>query len=175
MVATNLAVTLAELGESVLLIDADMRRPKLQDTFGISSKTGLSAYLTGNSDWRNVVRPTSIAGLNVILCGDVHPNPVRLLSSDRMAKLIEEAGEEYKHVIIDSTPVLNVADSRILSRLVEAVILVIKSGATPQVLVQRAEAHVRIAGAKIIGVVLNRFNDEPYAHFSSPLYYSART
>ena len=174
MTATNLSIALAELGKGVLLIDADMRRPKVQSAFRITVRAGLSAYLAGELPWREAVRRTPIQGLDVLLCGSPHPNPIPLLSSDRMSKLLEEAGKEYTFVVVDSPPLLNVADGRILARMVDGVILVVKSGATPQILVQRAESYIRGAGAKITGVVLNNFNDELYSRFSNPLYYSAR-
>ena len=166
LVATNLALALAELGQSVLLIDADMRRPKIHRAFGVRCEPGLVGYLDGDHDWRSMVKKTGIDGLDVLGCSLQHPNPVQLLSSKRMPKLLAEAAKEYKHVILDSPPVLNLADGRILAHLVEGVILVVKSGVTPLVLVQRAESCIRGTGAKINGVVLNNFNFAHDAYYS---------
>jgi len=166
LVATNLAIALAELGQPVLLIDADMRRPKIHRAFGVRCESGLVAYLEGEYDWRAVVKKTGIGGLDILGCGSQHPNPVQLLSSKRVPKLLAEATQEYKYVILDSPPVLNLSDGRILAHLVEGVILVVKSGATPLVLVQRAESYIRGTGAKINGVVLNNFNFAHDAYYS---------
>jgi capsular exopolysaccharide synthesis family protein len=168
LVATNLAVALAELGKPVLLIDADMRRPKIHRAFGVRCGSGLAGYLEGGCDWRGVVQKTGVEGLDILGCGGQHPNPVQLLSSKRVPTLLAEAAKEYKYIILDSPPVLNLADGRILAHLVEGVILVVKSGATPLVLVQRADSYIRGAGAKINGVVLNNFN------FANDAYYSGQ-
>ena len=173
MVATNLAIALSELGQRVLLIDADMRRPKIHSALGMTAQSGLSAYLAGEVGWREVVQRTGIIDLDVLLCGAPSSNPIQLLSSDRLRILLKEAVKQYKCVLIDSPPLLNVADARILARMVEGVILVVKAGATPHILVQRAESYIRAADAVITGVVLNNFSDEPYTQYSSPLYYSS--
>jgi len=166
-VSTNLAISLAQLGQRVLLIDADMRRPDIHKLFGIRDNSGLVSYLTGHHDWRAVVHPTGLGGLDVVFCGPVPPNPAELLSSERMRTLVHEAMAEYKFVVLDSAPLLNVADSRILASLVEGVMLVVKGSVTPRELVQRAEFHARDAGANVIGVVLNNLDArrEDYSYY----------
>src|SRR6202790_820800 len=113
-VAANLAASLAQLGASVLLIDADLRRPSLQKFFQVSRTTGLVNYLTGDSDWRSLVWQAAPIGVSVLFCGPVPPNPADLLSSEYMRSLIREASKEYKFVVLDSPPLLNLSDSRIL-------------------------------------------------------------
>lgn len=166
-VSTNLAISLAQLGQRVLLIDGDLRRPSVHRAFGIRDSLGVVSYLTGQRDWREAVEKISVPGLEVLVSGPIPPNPAELLSSDRMKRLIKEALEEYKFVVVDSPPLLNVADSRILATLVEGVVLVIKGGETPRELARRAHAYAVDVGARVIGVVLNNIDlhREEYSYY----------
>lgn len=154
-IAANLAIALAQLGESVLLIDADLRRPSVHTFFGVARPTGLVNYLTGHSDWRSLVYQPGPSGLGVLFCGPVPPNPVNVLSSEFMPSLLEKASQHYKHVVLDSPPLLNLADSRILATLVDGVILVVGAGITPRDLSQRAYASALDAGSHVLGVAIN--------------------
>jgi capsular exopolysaccharide synthesis family protein len=154
-VASNLAISLAQLGKRVLLIDGDMRCPRVHKVFNIQSRSGLVTYLAGLGEWKKLVQPVGESGLDCLVSGPVPPNPAELLSSDAMKSLIREVTAVYDFVLIDSPPMLNVADGRILAAMVEGTILVTKEGATPRELVQRAQSHVRDAGGHLIGVVLN--------------------
>lgn len=166
-VSTNLAISLAQLGQRVLLIDGDLRRPSVHRAFGIRDSLGMVSYLTGQQDWRAAVEKLSVPGLDVLVSGPIPPNPAELVSSDRMKKLLAEALEEYRFVVVDSPPLLNVADSRILATLVEGVVLVIKGGETPRELARRAQAHASDVGARVIGVVLNNvdMHREEYSYY----------
>jgi capsular exopolysaccharide synthesis family protein len=165
-VAANLAVSLAQLGERVLLIDADLRRPSLHNFFGNEGSSGLVNFLTGDADWRTLVVHSTPAGLDLLFCGPVPPNPADLLSSEYMPALIREASKEYKFVVVDSPPLLNLADSRILSTLVDGVILVVGGGITPRDLVHRAYLSARDAGSHILGATIN-FVDTRIGYYSS--------
>jgi capsular exopolysaccharide synthesis family protein len=153
-VGVNLAFSLAQLGKQVLLVDADMRRPSLQKYFP-QSGSELSSYLAGQGAWQQMVFPTLISSLSVLHCGPIPENPSELLSSDRMKALIQESMATYRFVILDSPPLLNRADSRILGSMVGATILVVKGGETPRQVVQYAQSQVRSVGTNLIGVVLN--------------------
>ncbi len=172
-ISVNLAISLAQLGRRVLLIDADMRRPTLQKYFP-QSGSQLGSYLAGEGSWQDMTYQTAVRGLFVLLCGPLPANPAELLSSDRMRALLQEAATEYNFVILDSPPLLNVADARILASAVDTTILVVKGGDTPRQVVQYAESQARAAGANLMGVVLNNLNfhsngDSYYAYG----YYSA--
>lgn len=155
---SNLAISLAQLGKRVLIIDSDMRRPSIRSIFHVETTFGLVNYLTGRDDWRKLVQPTGLDGLDCLASGPVPPNPSELLSSGRMEALIHEATEDYNFVLLDSPPVLNIADGRILVTMAEGAILVVKGGVTPRELVHRAQAYICDAGAHLIGVVLNYVN-----------------
>ncbi len=170
-VAVNLAFSLAQLGKPVLLVDADMRRPSIQKYFP-ESGSQLSSYLSGQGAWQQMVFPTTINRLHVLHCGPIPENPSELLSSDRMRALIQESMATYRFVILDSPPLLNRADSRILGSMVGATILVVKGGETPRQVVQYAESQARSVGTNLIGVVLNNrdssLNDYSYYACARP-------
>ena len=154
-VACNLAISLGQLGHRVLLLDADLRFPSLHKLFGTSGSLGLVSYLTGQQDWRAVVRPSGSRGLDLLVCGPVPPNPSELLSSQSMSALIRSASAEYGFIILDSSPMLALADSRILAPLVNGVLLVVKSGTTPREQFMHAQCGIRNVGGNLIGIVLN--------------------
>jgi len=164
-IAVNLAVSLAQLGQPVLLVDADLRRPSVQKYFP-QRGSRLSSYLAGHGAWQEMVYQTSVSRLYVLNCGSVPENPCELLSSDRMRALLREAVATYRFVILDSPPLLNGADSRILGSVTGGTILVVKGGATPRQVVQYAESQARSVGTNLIGVVLNHldvsWNDYSY-------------
>jgi polysaccharide biosynthesis transport protein len=167
-VASNLSISLAQLGKRVLLIDGDMRRPCVHKLFDIEERSGgLVTFLTGEEGWSHLVRSTGIPNLDCLICGPVPPNPSELLSSDRMQQLIGEALLEYQFVLIDAPPLLNVTDGRILATIVEAAILVVRGGYTPQELAQQAQFHIRDVGARLIGVVLNDVDIRQNGYYQS--------
>lgn len=154
-VCCNLAISLANLGKRVLVIDADIRRPGIQTFFDISGSSGLANYLAGEGEWRSFVQMSSVKGLDCLICGPEPPNPGELLSSERMEALIKDAMNDYNFVLVDSPPLLNLADGRIVATIVEGAVLVVKGGATSKEQVQRAQGWVTEVGARVIGVVLN--------------------
>jgi polysaccharide biosynthesis transport protein len=174
-VASNLAISLAQLGKRVLLIDGDMRRPCVHKLFNMDRSGGLVTFLTGEEGWSHLVRPTGVLNLDCLICGPVPPNPSELLSSDRMQRLILEAMGDYEFVLIDAPPLLNVTDGRILATLVEGAILVVRGGYTPQELAQQARILVRDAGAHLIGVVLNDVDVRHHGYYQSYYGYGSYT
>src|SRR5262249_4189234 len=124
--AVYLAMALEQLGGKVLVVDSDMRRPRVAAALKLpSTAAGLSTHLTGQFSLEDSVVPTGIPNLDAVLCGPIPPNPAELLSSDVMRRFLDEAQQRYDYVLLDSPPVLHVSDARILASQVDAVILVV--------------------------------------------------
>ncbi|HJQ97819.1 MAG TPA: polysaccharide biosynthesis tyrosine autokinase [Candidatus Polarisedimenticolaceae bacterium] len=155
--AINLAVVLAQSGRRVLLVDADLRRPRLHRVFGHDDKRGLSTILSGlETDPSALVRPTAVSGLDLLVSGPVPPNPSELLDSPvfvETGRRLLAAG--YDHVVFDSPPALAVADPVIVASAVGTAIIVARAGRTPRESLKRAVEKFAQAGIKPIGVVLN--------------------
>lgn len=165
-ISSNLSIALAQLGKRVLLIDADLRRPRVHKYFSIPNDIGLSSYLLKVADRSTVVFPSDVPRLDVIPSGGTPQNPVELLSADRMRKLIQEARADYDFVVVDSPILINMADSRVLASYVDAIIVIVKSGSTPRKLVREACSNLQSFSEKVAGVVLNYFDrdDEQYSY-----------
>ncbi|MEP7273224.1 MAG: polysaccharide biosynthesis tyrosine autokinase, partial [Acidobacteriota bacterium] len=151
----NTAISLAQLGASILIIDADMRRPSTHRVFKVPSSPGLSTFLSRDVELESLVQELSVPNLSLLPCGPLPPNPAELISSARMKELLRQAMERYDHVLIDSPPLINVSDPLILSTLVDGVILVVQGGRSSRAIVRRARIELTNVGAKIFGVVLN--------------------
>jgi capsular exopolysaccharide synthesis family protein len=170
-IATNLAVTMAQGGKRVLLIDADLRRPRVHHYLGLTNRVGLSNLFRDTISIDEVIRPWGDQGLGVITSGGVPPNPADLLASERMAAILEAAGKSMDVVIVDAPPFL-VADASILASRVDGVLLVIRPGKTPVDAATTTLEQMKRAGANILGVVLNRIpRNRPnyyggYRHYS---------
>lgn len=173
--AVNTAISLANLGVSVLLIDADLRRPAIHKQFKVNQSRGLSTYLSSNVPIEAVTFDLPIPNLTLMPCGPVPPNPAELIASERMKELIRTAGEQFDHILIDSPPLMNVTDPAILSTMVDGVIMVVHAGRSTRDVVRRAKQDLRSVGAKIFGVVLNNvdlkregyYDYYYYRHYSS--------
>ncbi len=155
--AVNLALALAQCGSSVLLIDCDLRRPCISRLLKIGNQRGMSTFLTGNSTIEEVIQPYKPQpNLSVITSGPIPPNPAELVSSEPMAAMLQQLRGRFKHIVVDSPPLLVVTDATILATLVEGSVLVVESGVTPKKLVLRARKVLDNANARVLGVVLNK-------------------
>jgi succinoglycan biosynthesis transport protein ExoP len=153
--AINLAITLSQTGERVVLLDCDMRNPNVHRAFGASSREGMSTFLSGQSDLSSLVQSSEIPNLYTVSAGIIPPNPAELLSSERMREGLKLLKENFDYIIIDSPPVLSVTDARIIGSMVEGVILVVKGGETPREAVIRTKQLLQEVHANIIGMLLN--------------------
>jgi polysaccharide biosynthesis transport protein len=156
--AVNLAKVLAETGERVLLVDADLRHPMLGDVFGFENQVGLSDLLTDDLSpltIKDALRYDTDSRLYVLLAGQPSVNPATLLCSGRMRELLAFLREHFAYVIIDSPPALLFTDASVLSTLADAVLLVVRSGRSSQEVVSRARNMLQDRGAQLYGVVLN--------------------
>jgi len=160
----NLAVTMSEAGGRVLVIDTDMRRPRLHRSFGVPNQVGLSTVVVGKSTLDEAIKRTEVPNLDVLCCGPVPPNPSELLHAEKFAEVIRECARRYDRVILDSPPTSAVTDPAVLGNLCDGVILVVKGGETKRESALMARRQLLSAKAKILGVIVNEID------FSNPAY-----
>ncbi|MEO6726873.1 MAG: polysaccharide biosynthesis tyrosine autokinase [Blastocatellia bacterium] len=156
--SVNTGICLSQMGAKVLIIDADMRRPRVHKMFGLNHRCGLSNYLSSDLLLKNVVQPTRIPNLWVLPSGIVPPNSADLLSSEKMYLMLQKLSGYFDHILIDSPPITSVTDPILLSRMVDGVIMVIHGGKSSREMVAHARQELQYVGAKILGVVLNNVN-----------------
>ncbi|MDE1155692.1 MAG: polysaccharide biosynthesis tyrosine autokinase [Acidobacteriaceae bacterium] len=165
--AINLACVLAQRGVRVLLIDADLRRPSVHHRLGLNGKTGLTSILSGASTLKETVQSlTALPTLDVLVSGPVPPFPTEMLGSSVMHDLLQQAREEYTHIVLDSPPLLSVTDSVVLAREAEAIVMIVRHGKSSKQAVRRARDLLARANARITGIAFNAVD------LNSPEYYS---
>jgi capsular exopolysaccharide synthesis family protein len=170
MTASNLAVAYAQQGKKVLIIDTDMRRPTVHYAFKVANGLVLSSLLTRQAEKDKAILPTKIENLSILTAGPIPPNPAELLSSRAMEHLVSQLREEFEILIFDAPPLLQVADSRITSRLTDGVVLLVGCTTSDRQRVLKAKEQLELAEAKILGVVLNRrelTDDSAYQYYYS--------
>ena len=154
--AFSLATMLGRTGKTVLLIDADMRSPSVNGFLGIDNKLGLSNFLAGENEWQQFISKTSIKGLSAMTAGQVPPSAAELLSSDRMIMLISQLLTHFDHIVVDSPPILGLADAPLLSRAVEGCVFVVEAEGVPIRGIRSALDRLNNVQARIFGVVLTK-------------------
>ena len=169
--AVNLATVLAQMGKPVLLLDADLRRPRLQKVFKGKMNLGLVNYLATNIPLEDVIQETEVPHLSVVLSGPTPPNPSELLASDRMKHLIHEVRSKFAYVIFDSPPVMAVTDSIVLAASADGVVLCVHGGQTPRDIVQRAAERLRQSNIPVLGAILNNLDLQQYGYTFKKSYY----
>ncbi len=169
--SVNLATVLAQMGKPVLLIDADLRRPRLQKVFRGKMNLGLVNYLAANIPLDDVIQETQVPNLSLILSGPTPPNPSELLGSDRMKHLIHEIRARFAFVIFDSPPVMAVTDSIVLAANADGVVLCVHGGQTPRDIVQRAAERLRQSNIPVLGAILNNLDLQQYGYSFKKSYY----
>ena len=175
----NTAAVLAQTGAQVLVIDADMRRPRLHHVFGLNNNDGLSAILSSDmteADVLSKINKFRDSNIYLLSSGAIPPNPAELLGSAQMKRLLDIVGQTFNYIVIDSPPIASFTDGVLISSLVDGVLLVVHGGKTSRQVVKRTRQMLHEIGAKIIGVVLNkadvRSSDYHYHHYGYKGYYS---
>lgn len=151
----NLAITMAQMGSRILIIDADLRRPTIHTFFKLDRQIGLTNALLGTYTLDEVIKPTGIDNLDAITAGDIPPNPSELLSSNALRKALSILSSRYDLIIIDSPPVIAVTDAAVLATRTDALLLVISSGYVSKREVMRAVQILSNVRANMLGVLLN--------------------
>lgn len=174
--ATNTAISLAQTGARVLIIDADMRRPRLHSVFNIKNGQGLSTVLSSDLNTQqilDVVYFDERTKVYVMTSGPIPPNPAELIGSEQMASLLKTLQGEFTHVVVDSPPITSFTDGVLIASLVDGVILVVHSGKSSRQVVKRARQLLQDVRAKVLGVVLNNVNlnsQDNYYYYQSYYY-----
>ncbi len=188
----NLAITIAQAGNRVLLMGCNMRRPTIYKSFGLPLENGMTDILTGQKEWRecvkgitdmmvgplslqNIMQMPGLDNLSIVTSGGIPPNPSELLSSPRFSQMIEEASEEYDMVLVDCPPILPVTDAAIVGRQVDWSILIYQVGKVPRNALRRAKIHLSNVGAHVLGLAMNDVKAEiggysPYSQYMIKYY-----
>jgi capsular exopolysaccharide synthesis family protein len=189
LVATNLAITMAQGGMKTLLIGSDLRKPVLNRIFGVEKSPGLTDILLGNYPWRDTIKSVTdiimgklsldeimitpgLDNLHMVTSGAIPPNPAELIDSQRLIDFIEEAKKEYDIIIFDSSPILSTADAAILAGRVDGVFLVYRVGSVSRGLLKRASTQLEQVQCHLMGVILNGMRPDLSPDFHDYKYYS---
>jgi polysaccharide biosynthesis transport protein len=176
--AINTAFMLAQTGVEVLIIDCDLRRPRLHAHFEVPNQRGLTNWLSGETNLEALLQTSEQqSNLKLLTSGPVPPNPAELLGSDEMRRLLGILSERFTHIVIDSPPAISFTDASILSTMVDGVMLVVHGGKSSRAVVRRAKQQLLDVGAHIFGVVLNNVKLEAQdyyytSYYASDKYYS---
>lgn len=170
---SNLAVTMAQAGSRVLILNCDMRKPRMHKIFETARDKGMSNILVGDCGLEEAVIHTQAPNIDLIPCGPIPPNPSEILGSHRMVKLIEAARSRYERIFLDTPPLTAVTDAVILSRLVDGVILVIRAGDTYREVVKNGLSQLHAVNARILGAILNgvEMGRDSYYYYRYYYYY----
>jgi succinoglycan biosynthesis transport protein ExoP len=174
--AISVAIAMAESGNRVLLVDADMRRPRIHRAFNLPTATGLSSLILGTGTLNESVRSTEVPNLSLLTCGPVPPNPAELLHTQAFAALLRDMTGSFDRVVIDSPPVAAVSDALVMSTHVDGTLLVLKAGRTSREFARRTIRALKDVNARLFGAVLNDLNLEDrqyrgYYHYERAGYY----
>lgn len=164
--AANLAITFAQTGQRVVIVDADLRRPFLHRLFQVSNLVGLTNVMLGSASLEEALLPTTMPSLSILPTGPIPPNPAEMLGAPRMGEILDQLHEHADVVIIDTPPVLAVTDASVLASVVDGVILVTAAGMVSRELAQRAKTQLEAVKARVLGVVLNGVEDDATGYYS---------
>ena len=167
--AANVAISMAQHKSNTLIIDADLRRGVLHNTFGISKEPGLTNYLTGMVSFQHIINETLTPNLSLISCGSLLPNPSELLGSHQMKRFLDDARRKFDLVIFDSPPLNAATDAIVIGTQVDAVVLVIRAGITDRNIAKQKLEMFKNVSARLLGVVLNgttaEFGHDGYSYY----------
>jgi succinoglycan biosynthesis transport protein ExoP len=155
-IASNLAVSIAQSGKTVVLIDADLRRPRQHKIFGVTSSVGLSSVIVGDAELADAVQETDLPGLSILPSGPVPMNPAELLTSPKFQQMLEVIRDKYDYVLVDSAPLLAVTDPSTVAPRVDGVLLAVSISKHGRTQAERAKEILNSLEAKVLGVVVNR-------------------
>lgn len=162
-----LGTTMAQSGQKVLLIDTDLRRPRLDRSVGVSRGLGVTNLIFGDATYEDAIKTTEIPNLFVLPCGPIPPNPAELLLTNRFREILDELRERYDWILLDSPPLGGITDAVVLGKLSDGIILVVEAGRTVREHLARARRSLSDVDANVLGVILNELDlsDRKYASY----------
>lgn len=166
-ISANVAITYAQAGYKTLLIDGDMRKPTQHYLFNTTNIDGLSNLIINNTDYSKAIYKTDILGLDLLTAGPIPPNPSELIGSENLLEIFQYVKKEYDFIIIDTPPVNTVTDAQLFSEIAKYVVYVLNVQQNDRNAVKKGKELIEKAGAKILGVVLNKMSEDK----SSSSYY----
>ena len=174
LTAVNLAYTLAQLNKRVIILDCDMRRPTLADKMSLNKRPGLSEYLTGQHDFKDVVqrygKGNEEVAFHAVTAGENPPNPVEMLSSLRMERLLESLREAYDYVLLDLPPIAEVTDAMAVASKVDGMLLVVRQNYCDRIVLSETVQQFAFINAKILGIVFNCTSEHSGKYYSKGYY-----
>lgn len=172
----NLAITFAQMGAKVVLIDCDLRKSRIHRYLGVNRKAGVTNHLCGLSTIDDIIKHTDSPNLDVITAGDIPPNPAELIASDGFAEMMDELKTRYDFVFIDTPPLNIVTDGIVAMKYCAGVVLVIRLGTTTYDMLDNSVADIKMSGTKILGsIVIGTGEDrKKYRSYSKKGYYSGK-
>jgi|SRR6056297_21650 len=170
-VSANLGYALSLEFEKVIVVDADLRKPKLNRFFGIANAGGLSDYLSADIKYSEIIKKTNEKNLDIITTGNVPPNPVELLNSNKMGDLLDQLKKDYDKIIIDTAPLIPVSDTVTLAPKLDGLILVVASNQTQTDLLVKSKSMLDNVNANILGTVLNKYPVKSGRYYYQKSYY----
>jgi polysaccharide biosynthesis transport protein len=168
----NLAVAFTQLGKKVLIIDCDLRRPRVHKIFSIKNLAGISSFLVGRSRIEDVIyRYPNEPNLHVIPSGPIPPNPVELIISKGMGELMAKLRQHYDFIFIDSPPLMGISDAILLGEYADGLLLVAWGGKTPRKVIEKAKTEIEKYNVKLFGLILNNVNLRRFSYAYAPYHY----
>ena len=159
-ISKNLGAVLANAGQRIVIIDADLRKGHINKEFGLRRETGVSEYVVGSAKFEDIVKPTSVPNLWVVTTGQIPPNPSELLMHQRFEALLNELGKQFDTLIVDAPPILAVSDAAIIGRMTGATLMVARAGRHPLAELEQSVKRLNHAGVQVKGFVFNDLNTD---------------
>ena len=172
-IASNLAIVMAQSNKKVLIIDCDLRKPKIHAIFGLINKKGLTNALVEGIDYHTLLQPSGIDDITILTAGAKTPRPAEILGSPKMVEIINELKTEFDVILLDTSPIIPVTDAAVLSSCADGTVLIVEYGRVNYDVVQRAKDLLEMGGTRVLGVVFNKvpkFSGQYYYYY----YYGSR-
>lgn len=170
-VSANVAISFAIAGRRTLIVDTDMRKPRIHKLFGIENKEGISTYMLGEKPIEQLIKKDVYGGLDVLLCGPIPPNPAEMIESKRFKDMVDKLKTMYDIIVFDSPPVVAVSDASVLSTMMDGVLIVVKIKQISRDILKRSVGQLKKSGVLFLGAIVNNVDIKAGSRYGSYYYY----